>query len=131
MIKKSRTSPPHPKSNGKSEIFSRTSVNLLRSLSDKEKKQWPSHLNMLTVCYNSTFFSSTRFTPYLLFFGKSLILPMDGIICSTIDTISDNIDQYVKHQNDQLLAFFMFLLSKQVINIYTGRVNMKGEVFLN
>ena len=58
------------------------------------------------MCYNSTLHSSTEFSLYFLFFGKCVILPIDGTICSARDTVSDKIDEYVKDQKDKIFACF-------------------------
>ena len=46
---------------------------------------------------------STVLTPYFFVLGRSPTLPIDGIICSAVDIVSDNINVYIKHQKDKLL----------------------------
>ena len=80
-----------------------TFINLLRTLSDKEKKRWSKHLNMLTKCYNSTLHSLIELTPHFLFFGRHPTLPIDDIICFAVDTVSDNINEDVTHKKINFL----------------------------
>ena len=67
---------------------------------------WPNHLNILNMCYNPTLQSSSGFTPHFLFFARCPTLPIDSNICSSTLTVSNNIDEYVKHQKDKLHACF-------------------------
>ena len=52
-IKKTRTTPYHPMANGMVERFNKTLLNMLGTLSDKQKKNWKSHVQILTHAYNA------------------------------------------------------------------------------
>ena len=103
-VQKSRTTAYHPQGNGQSERFNSTLINLIRTLPAKEKKVWPMYLKQLSMCYNSTTHSSTGFSPYFLFFGRSPILPIDLILDSALNGVKDmDIDSFVKEKRNMLL----------------------------
>ena len=53
-ITKLRTTSYHPQSNGNSERFNSTLINMIRTLGDEDKVKWTTHLNTLCSAYNST-----------------------------------------------------------------------------
>ena len=76
-ITKLRTTSYHPQSNGNSERFNSTLINMIRTLGDEDKVKWTTHLNTLCSAYNSTVHSSTGFSPYWLLMGRKPTLAVD------------------------------------------------------
>ena len=76
-VKKIRTSPYHPMTNGQCESFNRTLCDMLGTLETKEKSDWKAFLHTLTHAYNCTRNSSTDFSPFYLMFGRHPRLPVD------------------------------------------------------
>ena len=76
-IKASNTTPYHPMGNGLVERMNRTFCNMLKTLPEKEKKNWKVHLPKLSFAYNSTVNKSTGYSPFFLMFGRQSTLPID------------------------------------------------------
>ena len=77
-IQKTRTTPYHPMGNGMVERYNRTLLNMLGTLSDKQKKDWKSHVQTLTHAYNAAVHESTGFSPFFLMFGRHPRLAIDA-----------------------------------------------------
>ena len=78
-IRASNTTPFHPEGDGMCERMNRTICNMLKSLSEVEKRDWKSHLSKLAFAYNSTVQKSTGFTPFYLMMGRESRLPIDTV----------------------------------------------------
>ena len=76
-VKKIRTTPYHPQSNGQCEKFNSTLCNMLGTMDLEDKKDWKSHISSMTHAYNSTKNASTGYSPYYLMFGREPRLPID------------------------------------------------------
>ena len=76
-ITKLRTTSYHPQSNGNSERFNSTLINMIKTLEYEQKVKWTTHLNTLCSAYNSTVHSSTGFSPHWLMMGRKPRLAVD------------------------------------------------------
>ena len=69
-IQKTRTTPYHPMGNGMVERFNYTLLNLLGTMSEKQKSDWKAHVPSFTHAYNAALHESTGFSPFYLMFGR-------------------------------------------------------------
>ena len=76
-VKKIRTTPYHPMTNGQCERFNKTLCDMLGTLDQDGKDDWKMHLHSLTHAYNCTQNTNTGYSPFYLIFGRHPRLPVD------------------------------------------------------
>ena len=77
QVKKSRTTPYHPQSDGLVERFNRTLTNMLASTAKENPFEWESHLGKVCLAYNTSVHTTTGHTPFFLMFGRQAQLLVD------------------------------------------------------
>ncbi|MEW8545935.1 MAG: hypothetical protein AB2693_20630, partial [Candidatus Thiodiazotropha sp.] len=76
-IKKTRTCPYRPESDGLVERFNRTLKKMLSIFCAENKRDWDDYLPYLMFAYRSSVHSSTRHTPNYLMYGQEVNCPID------------------------------------------------------
>ena len=72
------TTPYHPQTNGLTERFNRTLVNLLGKLTHQHPdSEWDDLLSSATFAYRTAVHSTTRHTPFFLLHGREAKLPLE------------------------------------------------------
>ncbi|KAK3525684.1 hypothetical protein QTP70_004904 [Hemibagrus guttatus] len=92
----SRTTPYHPQGNGQVERFNRTLLQMLKTLTDRQKANWKDALNKLIFAYNCTRCDVTGFSPFQLLFGRSPKLPIDALFGLNSDNNSQSYSEYME-----------------------------------
>ena len=100
-IRKTRTTPWNPKSDGMVERFNRTLISMLSTLLDPHKHQrdWDRLLPYVTAAYRSTTHETTKETPNMMMFGREVRLPID--VCYTMPEEKSETD-YAQQLRDRL-----------------------------
>lgn len=76
-IKKTRTTPYHPKSDGMVERFNRTLLSMLSTYVQENQRDWDLHLPYILMAYRSTEHETTSFSPNMLMLGREATTPLD------------------------------------------------------
>ena len=78
-VRKTRTTPYHPQSDGMVERFNRTLLSLLSIAAEESEEDWDLKLPTILMAYRSSIHESTGETPFTLMFGREAQLPVDII----------------------------------------------------
>ena len=68
-MKKLRTMPYHPQTNGLVERLHQTIMRMIGKLGEDKKGDWPGHLAEIVHAYNATYSTMTGYSPHYLMFG--------------------------------------------------------------
>ena len=68
-MKKLRTMPYHPQTNGLVERSHQTILRMIGKLGEDKTADWPGHLAEIVHAYNATQSAMTRYSPHYLMFG--------------------------------------------------------------
>ena len=98
----SRTTPYHPEGNGQVERLNRTLLQMLKTLTEKQKSNWKESLPKLIYAYNSTRCEVTGFSPFYLLFGRSPRLPVDLMFGLTPETGTADHQEYMRRWKQQM-----------------------------
>ena len=85
-INRLRTTPDHPQRNGHVEKMNKSTIAMLKTLEETEKKSWKDHVQKLVYAYNCTRHSTKGYASYFLLFGRKPRLPIDVLRESTNKT---------------------------------------------
>ena len=102
-IKKIRTTPYQPETNGSAERVDQTLQPMMGKLDPEQRQKWPAHIGSIIIAYNSTRSLVTGYSPYYLMFGRRPRLPIDLLFPTRrTQTLTCTIDEYVASLYDHL-----------------------------
>ena len=106
-IKKTRTTPYHPQSDGMIERFNRTLLSMLSIAVEHDEHGWDLQLPLLMFAYRTSTHETTGATPFELMYGREAQLPEDLMfhIPATVDT-STSPGEYLSHLKTRLEAAY-------------------------
>ena len=87
-IKKTRTTPYHPQSDGMVERFNRTLLNMLSIVVGEDEMSWDLQLPLLLLAYRTSVHDTTGTSPFELMYGREVRLPEDIMFAlpATVET---------------------------------------------
>jgi len=100
-IKKTRTTPFHPESNGLVERFNRTLNEMLCTTASENPLTWDKRLSLLTMAYRATPHESTGFSPNFMVYGRELYMPIDVMMGQSEVEMTGELD-YVQQTRERL-----------------------------
>ena len=101
-VQKIPTSLYHLQTNGQSERFISTLINMLGTLPKEKKSEWKNHIGTLVHAYNCTCNSAMGFSPYYLMFSRQPCLPVDVALGLAPHTIMEpNTTKFVQKLREQ------------------------------
>ena len=96
-IRKTRTTPMHPESDGMVERFNRTLGQELAKRCKDEQENWDKHLPLLLLAYRSAEHETTGYTPAQLMIGRDIRLPIDLMMeRPPVDKVSSTFTDFVR-----------------------------------
>ena len=94
-IDKKRNTSFHPQTNGIQERFNRTIEDMLSKFVSANQKDWDEYLPLLLLAYRSSVHESTKQTPYMMFYGRHALLPVDFLCCPPCTETKMSSNEYV------------------------------------
>ena len=101
-IKKTRTTPYHPQSDGMVERFNRTLEAQLSKFADHNQKDWDLHIPFLLMAYRSAIHDTTGCSPVKLMMGRELKLPIDLIFGRPEEEPPQTVTDYANMLHERL-----------------------------
>ena len=108
-IRKTRTTPLHPQSDGMVERYNRTLKTQLSLFVEEHQRDWDKHEPMLLMAYRTAVHNATKFTPARMMLGHEIRVPIELVYgFPTLSDGSTNCSQYIQGLQNDLEAVHEF-----------------------
>ena len=126
-IKKTRTTPFNPKSDGMVERFNRTLLGLLVTLlePDKHQRDWDRQIPYATAAYRSSVHETTNETPNMMMFGREVTQPSDLLLDSSDP--SEETD-YVEDLRSKMDTIYSKVMEHNTKNLRRQKRNYNKQI---
>ena len=103
-VRSSYTTPYHPEGNAVCEIYNRTLIGMIATLTEAHKHKWSEHIIYLSHAYNCTQHDATGFPPFYLMFLRYPRLKVDWLFANDSDQELPGLSsiQYVNELRERL-----------------------------
>lgn len=127
-IKKVRTTPFHPQTNGALERYHRTLRQILQTLTDSFDENWDLKIPMAMFAYRSSVHATTDHEPYEILFGKQMEIPISRSLHSGQPDI-DELEEILIENNDERLriARDVWKMSARARTAFEFQYNKKAK----
>ena len=95
-MKKTRTTPYLPQSDGMVERFNRTLLDQLAKFADYHQTDWDEHIPFLMMAYRLAVHEATNCSPAKVLFGRDLQLPIDLLLGRPEEECPESVKQYTR-----------------------------------
>ncbi len=122
-IRKSRTTPYHPQSDGLVERLNRTLLSMMATTVRDHPEEWECHLPKLCMAYNTSVQPTTGFAPFSLMFGRKARIPLD-VAFATPMAEAQSPSQFAQQLTDSLRHAY-----QQVRDRMGGKLKRQKELY--
>ena len=125
-IKKTRTTPYHPASDGMVERFNRTLEMQLSKFADHNQKDWDLHIPFLVMAYRSADHDSTGCSPSKMMLGREIKLPVDLIFGRPEEEPHQGASDYAHALQERFERVHNF--AREHLDTMTSRMKQKHDL---
>ena len=123
-VRKTRTTPLHPESDGMVERFNRTLVQEMAKRCRHGQADWDLYIPSILLAYRTAEHEATGYTPAQLMMGRDLRVPVDMLFERPPDTQPVCTAEYVKTQRDRMAS----IRAQTAANLKVSAETMKQRV---
>lgn len=127
-IRKTRTTPLHPQSDGMVERFNRTLEGHLAKVVESDQEEWDRHIPIFLMAYRNAMHETTKRTPAEVMFGRNMRLPVDVLFGQRPHTPVDVTD-FVANLRIRLNEVHQF--ARRNLKINSDRMKTRYDVTAN